>query len=314
MSREAAWTTAQIPSQSGRLAVITGGNSGIGFEAAKALAIAGADILIATRSEAKGKEAVAALQRAVPGATITREALDLSSLASVEAFSAVRHADGRPIDLLINNAGIMALPERLLTADGIEMQLGTNFIGHYALTGRLLDLVFLAPSPRVVTLSSTVALRGKIDLSDLQSERSYNAWRAYAQSKLATSMLALELDRRARVGGWNVVSAAAHPGFSRTNLQTTGPMHGKGDGFNFSDFASKIPGFSQDAAGGALPTLRAATDPGAKGGDYFGPGKRFGLVGPPKRTAVPKRANDRPTIDGLWRESERLTGVAWPTT
>ncbi|MDO9342408.1 MAG: SDR family oxidoreductase [Pseudomonas sp.] len=311
MSTKRSWSTADIPSQAGRLAVVTGGNSGIGFEAAKALALAGAEVIIATRSERKGEEAVSELRRAAPGATISREALDLSSLASIEAFSDGRHTDGRPIDLLLNNAGIMAVPARHTTADGFEMQLGTNFLGHYALTARLLDLVLAAPAPRVVTVSSTASNAGKINLDDLGSEKSYSAWSAYGQSKLATSMLFLELDRRARFAGWNLVSAGAQPGLARTNLQTTGPTHGKDGSFSASALLLKVPGLSQDAAGGALPTLRAATDPAAKGGDYFGP-KRFRLSGPPVLEQPTKRAKDQAVVDGLFAQAEQLTGLAWP--
>ncbi len=309
-SHTSPWTTASIPNQSGRLAVVTGGNSGIGFEAAKALAIAGADVLIATRSEGKGQAAVAAIQAAAPGATVWREALDLSSLASVQAFAAGRIQDGRPIDLLINNAGIMAIPERTLTADGFELQLGTNFLGHYALTGRLLDLVRAGSNPRVVTVSSTASNAGKIFLDDLQFEGKYSSWRAYGQSKLATSMLFLELDRRSRAGDWGVLSAGAQPGLSRTNLQTTGPTHGKDGSFSSSKLLTKVPFISQDAASGALPTLRAATDPSVKGGDYFGP-SRLRIVGPPVLEKPTRRAKDQAVVDGLFAQAAALTGVAW---
>jgi NAD(P)-dependent dehydrogenase (short-subunit alcohol dehydrogenase family) len=198
--RRPPWTTHQIPDQTGRLAVITGANSGIGFEAATALALAGADVVLATRNPHKGEFAAAQIRSAAPGVQVIRETLDLASLASVAAFASGRHAAGRPIDLLINNAGIMALPTRKLTADGFEMQFGTNHLGHFALTAQLLDLVRAAPAPRVVTLSSGVAHMwpAAIDFDDLQEQRHYSAWRAYAQSKLATLMFALELDRRAR--------------------------------------------------------------------------------------------------------------------
>jgi NAD(P)-dependent dehydrogenase (short-subunit alcohol dehydrogenase family) len=310
MSSSKAWSTADIPDQSGRLAVVTGGNSGIGFEAAKALAIAGADVILAVRSASKGDAAVAEILAAAPTATVTHEALDLSDQASVGAFAQGRIENGRPIDLLINNGGIMAVPERTLTTDGFELQLGTNFFGHYALTGRLLDLVLAAPGvPRVVTVTSTAADTGKINLDDLQLEHGYGAWKAYMQSKLATSMLSVELARRA--AGTKLLSTSAHPGFAKSNLQTTGPLHGKSGGFSITKLATSLPFVSQDSAGGALPTLRAAVDPQAKQGDYFEP-SRLRMTGPPKLGKHPKRVHDQPTIDGLFTQAEQLTGVAWP--
>jgi NAD(P)-dependent dehydrogenase (short-subunit alcohol dehydrogenase family) len=304
------WTTADIPSQTGKLAVVTGGNSGIGLEAAKELAVAGAEVILATRSAENGEAAVAEIRRAAPTATVSREALDLSSLDSVHDFTDGRVADGRPIDLLINNAGIMLIPSRTLTADGFEMQLGTNFIGHFALTARLLDLVRAAPSPRIVTVSSGAANSGEIFFDDLQLESSYKAWRAYCQSKLATMLHALELDRRSTAEGWGITSTVCHPGFARTNLQTTGPRHGKSENaFSLTSFAQHIPGMSQDAAGGALPTLRAATDPAALGGQYFGPSKRFNMVGPPVLNKLPKTAQDPAVWTRLWDVAEQLTGV-----
>jgi NAD(P)-dependent dehydrogenase (short-subunit alcohol dehydrogenase family) len=315
--RRPPWTTHQIPDQTGRLAVITGANSGIGFEAATALALAGADVVLATRNPHKGEFAAAQIRSAAPGVQVIRETLDLASLASVAAFASGRHAAGRPIDLLINNAGIMALPTRKLTADGFEMQFGTNHLGHFALTAQLLDLVRAAPAPRVVTLSSGVAHMwpAAIDFDDLQEQRHYSAWRAYAQSKLATLMFALELDRRARANGWGVLSVAAHPGFSRTNLQSTGPRDGKSPrsgGLDLGRVFASIPGISQTAAAGALPTLLAATGPDVESGDYFGPSGTFGLVGSPIRIQVPQRARSAFGASALWAISTELTHVSWP--
>lgn len=307
------WTTERIPDQSGRLAVVTGANSGIGFEAAKALAVAGADVVLATRSAEKGEAAAAEIRAAAPDATIVREALDLSNLASVAAFAEGRHSDGRPIDLLINNAGIMALPERKVTDDGFEMQFGTNFLGHFALTGRLLDLVRAAQAPRVVTISSGAARLGKVKLDDLQSERRYSPWRAYGLSKLADLMFALELDRRSRAGDWGIVSVAAHPGSSHTNLQTTGPRDGKNpERRSMVKVLMSTPGMAQSAAEGALPTLRAATDPDVHGGEYFGPSKRFEMVGPPKPATIIRSARDEGTARELWAAAEKLTAVEFP--
>jgi NAD(P)-dependent dehydrogenase (short-subunit alcohol dehydrogenase family) len=307
------WTTEQIPDQTGRLAVITGANSGIGFETAKALAIAGAEVVLATRSAEKGEAAAAEIRASTPAAVVTREPLDLASLASVAAFAERRRRDGRAIDLLVNNAGIMAIPRRRLTADGFEMQLGTNFLGHFALTAQLLDLLREAPAPRVVTVSSAAAMApARIHLDDLQLERGYRAWRAYAQSKLATLLLALELDRRSRASGWGLLSAASHPGGSRTNLQTTGPRDGAGgDRPSISELIMRIPGVSQSAAEGALPTLFAATDPGVQGGDYFGPSRHLHMVGPPAPARLPRRARDERTAVALWTAAEGLTSVTW---
>jgi NAD(P)-dependent dehydrogenase (short-subunit alcohol dehydrogenase family) len=246
-----------------------------------------------------------------------REALDLSSLASVAEFARARHAAGRPIDLLINNAGIMALPTRRLTADGFEMQLGTNHLGHFALTAQLLDLVRAATAPRVVTVSSGVAhiWPATIDFDDLQQARHYSPWRAYAQSKLATLLFALELDRRTRANGWGLLSVAAHPGYARTNLQTTGPRDGKparSGGWNFGRLLARIPGVSQTAVEGALPGLLAATGADVQSGDYYGPSGHFGLVGAPIRIAVPRRARSARVASALWALSTELTHVSWP--
>ncbi len=306
-----------IPAQTGRLAIITGANSGLGFETARALALAGADVVLATRNADKGEFAAAQIRRAAPGVQVLREALDLSSLASVAAFAAGRQQAGRPIDLLINNAGIMALPTRKLTTDGFEMQFGTNHLGHFALTAQLLDLVRAAPAPRVVTLSSGVAHMwpATIDFDDLQQARHYSPWRAYAQSKLATLIFALELDRRARANGWGLLSVAAHPGFARTNLQSTGPRDGKvphSGGWDVGRILASVPGVSQTAAEGAQPGLLAATAADVQSGDYFGPSGNFGLVGSPIRIAVPGRARSAQIAASLWAISTELTHVSWP--
>ena len=278
----APWTTAQIPPMDGRLAVVTGANSGIGLETARALALAGADVVLATRRADRGEKAAGEIRAAAPGVRVTHEPLDLSRLESVRAFAEDRRRDGAPIDLLVNNAGIMAVPRRQVTVDGFELQLATNFLGHFALTGELLDRVRAAPAPRVVNLSSGAARApARIHLDDLQLARHYSAWGAYGQSKLAMLIFALELDRRSRAGHWGILSNAAHPGFARTNLQTTGPRYGKGSGTSLFELAGRVPGFSQSAADGALSTLFAATSPEARPGGYYGPTRRFGLVGPP---------------------------------
>jgi len=268
MSRHPQFT---VPDQRGRLAVVTGANSGIGLEVTRRLAGAGAEVVLAVRNVEKGRQAKEGILAELPDATLTVEALDLSDLASIAAFADRLKQQGRPIDLLVNNAGIMAVPARRTTADGFELQFGTNFLGHFALTAQLLPLLSAASAPRVVTLSSTAASMGTITLDDLNSERSHQAWRAYGQSKLADLIFAIELDRLSRRHNWGIVSVAAHPGFTRTNLQTTGPRMGKPNPrFNPSTMLMKLPGVAQDPDAGALPTLYAATSPDAESGRYYG--------------------------------------------
>jgi NAD(P)-dependent dehydrogenase (short-subunit alcohol dehydrogenase family) len=217
------------------------------------------------------------------------------------------------VDLLVNNAGIMAVPKREVTEDGFELQLGTNYLGHFALTGLLLPLLRRADAPRVVTLSSSAARFGRINLDDLQSEKHYGAWRAYGQSKLADLIFAFELQRRSVANGWNVVSNAAHPGSTHTNLQSTGPNLGTGkQGNGIIGVFMRFPGVSQDAAAGALPTLYAATSPDAVGSGYYGPNGFQELNGLPAPAHVPKRALDAETAVELWLRGERLTGVPFP--
>jgi NAD(P)-dependent dehydrogenase (short-subunit alcohol dehydrogenase family) len=217
------WTLETMGSQSGKIAVITGANSGIGFDAALQLAIAGAQVILACRSESKGIAAAAKIQAAAPGALVKFEKLDLASLASVRDFAQRYKAEHGTLDLLINNAGLMALPTRQVTEDGFEMQLGVNFLGHFALTALLLPALMKAKAPRVVQLSSIAHKSGRINLTDLQAERGYKAWVVYQQSKLAMLMFALELQRRSDAGGWGILSVAAHPGIATTELMANGP-------------------------------------------------------------------------------------------
>jgi NAD(P)-dependent dehydrogenase (short-subunit alcohol dehydrogenase family) len=308
-----------LPDQSGRLAVVTGANSGIGFETAKALAIAGAEVVLATRSAERGDAALTAIRRAAPEATLSRATLDTSSLASVAQFAAARHQDGRPIDLLVNNAGIMNIPKRTLSVDGFELQLATNHLGHFALTAQLLDLLRAAPSSRVVSLGSGAARwPASIDLDDLQLAQHYRGWSAYQQSKLATLMFALELARRSTSGGWGVASMAAHPGLSPTKLQSTGRRVRDGRAPRVALLAPvlhailAIPGISHPAAAGAQPVLMAATNPFIPAGAYLGPSGRGELVGPPAPARIPPRAKDAAVASELWRRSLELTGVTWP--
>ena len=260
-------TQADIPSQTGKTAVVTGATGGLGYETALALTRAGAEVILTGRDDNKGQAAVEKISRDVVGANVSYERLDLANLASIADFA--QRMEGRPsLDLLINNAGVMALPRRQTTADGFEMQFGTNYLGHFALTARLLPLLRAASAPRIVSVSSLAHRTGFIDFNDLQGERIYSPWKAYGQSKLACLIFALELQRRSDAAGWNLISNAAHPGFSRTNLFAGGP----GGLISLAtDFAAPLLG--QSAADGARPILFAATSPEAKPGGYYGPGR-----------------------------------------
>ena len=298
----------EIPDQTGRYAVVTGANSGTGQEAATRLAAAGARVVLAVRTPAKGEQAKAAILAAHPAATVEVRRLDLADLSSVRVF-----ADGldTPIDLLVNNAGVMAPPSRMTTADGFELQFGTNYLGPFALTLRLLPLLLAADRPRVTTMSSGVANWGRIRFEDLQWERHrYSAFRAYAQSKLADLLFARRLARVAADRGWALTSTVAHPGFTRTNLQTAGASLGRDKPRSSVPTVPFLP--SQGVAEGTEPLLYAATDPGAGNGTYWGPGGRFHLVGPTAVARVPRRARGTEVADRLWTVSETLTGLSFP--
>jgi NAD(P)-dependent dehydrogenase (short-subunit alcohol dehydrogenase family) len=299
------WTAADVPDQHDRTALVTGANSGLGFSAASVLAARGATVVLACRDTGKGRDAADRIGAASPGAVTEIVRLDLASLASVrEAAEEVRsrHAG---LDLLINNGGVM-VPPRGETADGFELQLGTNHLGHFALTGLLLDRLLTVPGSRVVTVSSHAHRFGHLNFDDLQSERRYRRGVSYAQSKLANMVFALELQRRLAAAGAKTASLAAHPGFSRTNLVRHVPVPLRA----VADVA--FPLISQDSAMGALPLLRAATDPAARGGEFYGPGGRGQLTGYPKLAAPAKRAFDAEAQRRLWAESQRLTGVTFP--
>lgn len=301
------WTAADIPPQRDRTAVVTG-TGGLGLETALALARAGAHVVVAGRNASKGAAAVDRIRERAPGAQVRFEAMDLASLASVEAFGERLQRAHDRLDLLVNNAGVMAPPHRRETADGFELQLGTNHLGHFALTARLLPLLRQGHGPRVVTLSSVAARNAAIDFDDLQCERGYRPMAAYGQSKLACLMFALGLQRRSEAAGWGLRSIAAHPGISRTDLLPNGAG------------ASSVQGLArrylwflfQPAAQGALPTLFAATSPQARGGAYYGPDRLGETRGRPAAARVPARALETAHADTLWRESERLTGTVFP--
>jgi NAD(P)-dependent dehydrogenase (short-subunit alcohol dehydrogenase family) len=300
-----------VPDQAGKLVVVTGANSGTGQEATRRLAEAGAHVVMAVRTTAKGERAREAILAEHPGARLEVRRIDLADLASVAEFAHGLIADGTPVDLLVNNAGVMAPPTRMTTADGFELQFGSNFLGPFALTMRLLPLVLAAQAPRVVTMSSGVASYGRIRFDDLQWKRGYRPNLAYAQSKLADLMLTLRLADLATGHGWNLMSNAAHPGFTRTNLQTAGASLGrdKPKRTPFNSF-SILP--SQEVGPGTEPLLYAATDAGAVNGGYYGPGRWFGLVGPTTTVRPPRRARDTAAATRLWAEAERLTGTALP--
>lgn len=298
------WTTADIPDQTGRTAVITGANTGLGYETAEALAAKGTRVVLAVRNLDKGKDAADRIERAVPGATVELQELDLTSLDSIRAAAEQLRGDHPAIDLLINNAGVMFTPQST-TKDGFELQFGTNHLGHFALTGLLLDRVLAAPGSRVVTVSSVGHrfARGGIDFDDLQWERSYSRVGAYGRAKLANLMFTYELQRR--LFGTKTVAVAAHPGGSRTELtRNLPPLVGAA--------TRLVEPLFQGADMGALPTLRAATDPGVLGGQYYGPDGFGEQRGYPKVVASSAVSHDTAAQRRLWAVSEELTSVTYP--
>jgi NAD(P)-dependent dehydrogenase (short-subunit alcohol dehydrogenase family) len=301
------WTLADIPSQRGKRAVITGAAGGLGYETSLALAQAGVEVVLAGRNEDKGRDAIQRIRREAPSAKILFEKIDLGSLASVADFSSRMLARDRPIDLLINNAGVMTPPERKMTADGFELQFGTNHLSHFALTGRLLPLLRRGRQPRVVTVSSlTHRIGGEIHFDDLQWNRAYKPTAAYAQSKLANLLFTFELQRRSDVNGWGLMSNAAHPGASTTDLLANGPGTNTWTLKLNAKFVSFI---GHSAAAGALPTLFAATSPDAKPAGYYGPNGVFELKGAVAPAVVSPKAKDVAVARRLWQVSEELTGV-----
>ena len=304
------WTVEQIPSQAGKVAVVTGANSGIGYQAALELARHGAHVLLGCRNEAKGRAALERLLREAPGSSAEVVQLDMASLASIRAFAAAFIGRGIAMDLLINNAGVMALPKRELTEDGFERQFGTNHLGHFALTGLLLPALLAAPAPRVVTVASLAHRNGKIEFDNLQRERGYEGWDAYNASKLANILFAKELDRRARAAHSRLLSLAVHPGVSTTSIFANGPGT-----MNLKAIMVKLlaPVMMQNDEAGALPTLYAATSLDAHGGEYIGPDGFGELKGSPVVVQPRPQALDVAAGERLWAVSEELTGVHYPT-
>lgn len=303
------WTKADIPPQAGKIAIVTGSNSGTGYETALELARAGARVVVAARNEIKAQGAVAKIRAQAPGADVRFSSLDLSSLASVAEFAERMSKDFGSLDLLINNAGVMTPPKREETKDGFELQFGTNHLGHFALTAHLLPMLRRAAQPRVVNVSSAAhRLGGAIHFEDLQWRSSYRPWGAYAQSKLANMLFMLELQRRSDANGWGLMSNGAHPGYARTELIANGP--------GTSDLRVRLgmplqPYMSHDAAGGALPTLFAATSPDARRAGYYGPSKLFEMKGPPAAAKISRQAQDPDLARRLWAISEQLTGASF---
>jgi NAD(P)-dependent dehydrogenase (short-subunit alcohol dehydrogenase family) len=306
------WTAEFIPPQSGRRALITGANSGIGFETALELARNGAEIILPARSMQKARDAAARILHEVPTAQVIPAVLDLASLASVREFAAwfSREFSSDSLDLLINNAGVMAIPQRELTVDGFERQFATNFLGPFTLTALLYANLRQRKGTRIVIVSSSATKWAKLDFDNLQSQLEYKPMlQAYGQSKLADSLFALELHRRLEAANSPILVTSAHPGYAITNLQTSGPREQKG----LLGLLSAVlkPVLSQDAAHGALPTLFAATSPEAVARGYYGPDGPFELKGYPVSVPIPKLAQNEAVATRLWKEAERLTDTAF---
>jgi len=291
------WNESDVPEQHGTTAVVTGANSGIGFETARVLAAKGAHVVLACRSEERGKDAVARIEAAHPEASVELMLLDLSKQASVRAFAEELRAKHARVDVLVNNAGVMATP-LLRTEDGFELQMATNHFGHFALTGLLLPVLLQSEAPRVVSVSSVAHLFGKIRFEDLHWERRYSRWLAYGQSKIANLYFTYELQRFAERHGLPLRAMASHPGWTATNLQKGSRMIGVLN-----------PVFAMKPIGGAMPSLYAATSPDVEAGAYYGPDGWLGWSGGPTKVKSNARSRDEAIAKRLWDESEALTGV-----
>lgn len=291
------WSETDIPDLTGKRAIVTGANSGIGLETARALAQKGAHVVIACRSPERGAEAVRAIEATRPRGRVELQGLDLGSLTRVEAYAKGELAAGGALDLLVANAGVM-VPPLGHTAEGFELQFGTNHLAHFALVGRLYPKLAATPGSRIVVVSSMVHHRGRIDFGNFKAEKGYRAWAAYSQSKLANLLFALELDRRVKAAEAGPKAVAAHPGWTATNLQANVLAGGILNAL-----------FAQSPAMGALPTLRAATDPAVQGGEYFGPDGWLGWTGSPVPARISATARDPELAARLWAVSEELSGV-----
>jgi NAD(P)-dependent dehydrogenase (short-subunit alcohol dehydrogenase family) len=305
------WTEQDIPSLSGKCAVVTGGTSGIGRATATGLAAAGAVVIVAGRDPARAAEAMRQIAEHAPGASVSYEQMDLADLASVAAFAGRVSARHDALDILINDAGVMALPHRQATVDGFERQFGVNYLGHFALTSRLLPLLRRAVAPRVVGITSLSHRTGRLDFDDLQAERQYRPWSAYSQSKLAVLMFALELQRRSMAGGWGVTSLAAHPGWALTNLFSNGPASEGTPTLLMRLMRLGTRFFSHSAVRGAGPALFAATSPAAGGGCLYGRSWLWEMRGSPAPGWIAPQARDKAAAARLWEVSAHLTGQAF---
>ena len=310
MSDGKKWSAEDLPDLSGKTIVVTGGNSGIGYEAAIQFARRQARVVLACRNMDKAHAAAERITALAPGASVEAMALDLSSLASVRGFADAFKARNRMLHVLCNNAGVMAIPYSR-TTDGFEMQFGTNHLGHFALTGLLLDRLLAADGARVVTVSSGAHKMGQIHFDDLKLEHGYGKWRAYGQSKLANLLFAYELQRRIEAAGAKLISVACHPGYAATNLQAMGPrMSGSAMMETMMGLANRL--FAQSAAMGALPTLYAATAPELRGGEYIGPDGLGEMWGHPVKVNSNAASHDTAAAARLWQISEQLTNVRYP--
>ncbi|MGA9722417.1 MAG: oxidoreductase [Candidatus Binatus sp.] len=310
MPDKKSWTADDMPDLSGKTIVVTGGNSGIGYEAALEFARKHADVILACRDLGKARTAAEQITKSSPGAKVSVMELDLSNLASVRGFSDAFHLEHPALHVLCNNAGVMAIPYRQ-TADGFEMQFGTNHLGHFALTGLLLDRLLATEGARVVNVASGAHRFGSIRFDDLQWKNGYRKWRAYGQSKLANLLFTLELQRKLDAAGKKLLCVACHPGYAATNLQAVGP---KMSGSSMMEYLSEAGNrlLAQSAAMGALPTQYAAAAPDIKGGDYIGPDGMGELWGHPVRVGRSAAAQDAAAASRLWEVSEQLTNVHYP--
>ncbi len=309
MTNSNKWTIDKIPNLAGKIAIVTGANSGLGFETSRALARSNAHVIMTSRNQQKGQKALNAIQQEAPDSSLQLTQLDLADLTSVASFADDYLSQHNQLHILVNNAGVMAIPQRA-TSDGFEMQFGTNHLGHFALTGQLLPALLNTPGARVVNVSSTAHRFGKINFDDLNWEQSYNRWQAYGASKAANLFFTYELQRKFEERGADVISVAAHPGYASTNLQGAGAkMNGSDFQMRVTNLMNKI--FAQSQEMGALPQLYAATASEVQGGEYFGPDSLFESRGHPQKVESNEYSHDTAVAQKLWQVSEELTGVTY---
>jgi len=304
------WTTADIPPQTGKVALVTGATGGLGYEIALELSRAGATVIVAGRNEEKGKDALEKILAACPEAKLQFGKVNLGSLASVKEFAANISGNYKCLDILINNAGVMTPQKKTLTEDGFEIQFGTNYLSHFALTAHLLPLLQKSSAPRVITVGALAHRQGKINFDDLQSEKCSYGWNVYSQSKLANHLFAFELQKKSDARNWGITSIIGHPGICKTDLMANGPGEVGVTGW----IATRIvrPLMFGTAQGGALPILYAATSPEAKGGDHYGPNGFYEIKGAVAPAYSAPTSMDPNVATKLWDVAVNLTGVTWP--